>query len=788
MNKLFMRKTLRDFRASWAQSVALMFIVALGIAAYVALVGSYRDLKSSYDRTYETLHFADATFAVAEAPLAVADELRALAGVTAVTPRLIRDTGYELPDGEPIRARLIGLPQTTQPDVNQLVIAEGQFFSDGATPTSLVEAHFADIYGIQPGDAVTPIINGDSVPLRVAGIGISPEYLIVSPSQQDMFPSARTFAVLWLPLTTVQILTGSNADVVNEFTVLLDETADTDTVVRQIQEILQPYELETTILQTDQPSNALLQQDVAGYKELANMMPAIILLVAAISVYVLLGRMVRAQQPQVGLMKALGYGTSDVLRHYLLFALVIGLVGLVLGVCGGIPLARWVTSTYAQELSIPFVQTQFYPDLVMQSVLISLALCLLAGYGPARSAARLAPAEAMRIDPAVALVNGRQNFLERMLPLPLEMRLPLRNVLRMRRRSLTTGLGIVFAFILVLMVWAMLDSMSIFMDQNFEKVERWDVTAVFDKPQNNATLELVRSWDGVIAAEPIIQLPVTLLTGDEREDVLLTAVQPDQQMHALQLPEGDTATAVLGDNQIVLSQALAEELGLHAGDEITVDTPFGKQAFTVSSTTKELVSTAVYVSIDDALALSPFPMAIFNGLYLQVEPSDVSRIKADLYHLPGTASVARKTDLYNDLLEMLNLFYTFMGVMFLFALGMAFALLFNATTVNVLERQRELATMRSIGTSNWQIAAQITAENVVLWLLCLVPGLLLGYAVALQLGDAFSSELFSLDITIAPTSYVITSLGILLTMLLAAWPAIRRVNRLNLAEATKVLV
>ncbi|MCA9958487.1 MAG: FtsX-like permease family protein, partial [Anaerolineales bacterium] len=202
----------------------------------------------------------------------------------------------------------------------------------------------------------------------------------------------------------------------------------------------------------------------------------------------------------------------------------------------------------------------------------------------------------------------------------------------------------------------------------------------------------------------------------------------------------------------------------------------------------ELVSTAVYVSIDDALALSPFPMAIFNGLYLQVEPSAVSRIKADLYHLPGTASVARKTDLYNDLLEMLNLFYTFMGVMFLFALGMAFALLFNATTVNVLERQRELATMRSIGTSNWQIAAQITAENVVLWLLCLVPGLLLGYAVALQLGDAFSSELFSLDITIAPTSYVITSLGILLTMLLAAWPAIRRVNRLNLAEATKVLV
>ena len=96
--------------------------------------------------------------------------------------------------------------------------------------------------------------------------------------------------------------------------------------------------------------------------------------------------------------------------------------------------------------------------------------------------------------------------------------------------------------------------------------------------------------------------------------------------------------------------------------------------------------------------------------------------------------------------------------------------------------------MRSVGAANWQIAAQITAENIILWLLSLVPGLLLGYLVALQLGDAFSSELFRFDVVITPTSFALTSLGILLTILLAAWPAIRRVNRLNLAEATKVLV
>lgn len=789
MNPILFRKTLRDFRALWAQSVALMVIVALGVAAYIALVSSYRDLQSSYERTYEALHFADVTFTVTAAPLAVADELRAVPGVTAVTPRLIRDTGYELPTGELIRARLIGLPGVGQPAVNQMVIEDGRFDADNAI---LVESHFARIYAIQPGDAITPIINGKATPLTVTGIATSPEYLMVSPSQQDMFPSARTFAVLWLPLEMVQRLTGgadvSNRDVVNSFALLLDDTADDPVVVAAAQAILQPYQLETTILQANQPSNALLQQDIAGYKEIANLMPGIILLVAAISVYVMLGRMARAQQPQAGLMKALGYSTQDVLRHYLLFALGIGLAGVAAGVIGGLPLAKWITNTYAQAMSIPFVQAQFYADVVAQSALISLALCLLASYGPARGAARLAPAQAMRIDPATALVSGKHNVLEKLLRLPLEARLPLRNVLRMRRRSFTTGLGIVFAFILVLMVWAMFDSMAIFMDHNFNEVERWDVTAVFDQPQSEATLKLVRSWEGVRAAEPIIQLPVTLLAGERRQDVLLTAVHPDQQMHVLQLPAGAAPTAVLGAGQVVLAQALADDLGLRAGDGVTLDTPFGEHPFTVSSTTKELVSTAVYVGMEEALALLPVPMNIFNGLYLQVDPAATHRIKADLYHLPGVASVANKADLYNDLREMLNLFYTFMGVMLLFALGMAFALLFNATTINILERQRELATMRAIGADAWQIGAQITAENVMLWLLSLAPGLLLGYLVALQLGDAFSSEIFTFDIVITPASFILTSVGILLTMLLAAWPAARRVNRLNLAEATKVLV
>ncbi len=69
----------------------------------------------------------------------------------------------------------------------------------------------------------------------------------------------------------------------------------------------------------------------------------------------------------------------------------------------------------------------------------------------------------------------------------------------------------------------------------------------------------------------------------------------------------------------------------------------------------------------------------------------------------------------------------------------------------------------------------------------LAPGLILGHWMALQVGTAFSADLFTFNIVVAPSTYVFTAAGILLTMVLATLPAIRQVCRLNLAEATKIL-
>ncbi len=784
-------KTLRDLRASLAQSVALIVIVMLGVASFAAAVAGYRDLDTSYNRTYDDLHFADVTFAVQGAPQTVIGELRDVEGVAGVSGRLVIDTGLELPErnGEtpdPIRARLIGLSAPERPEVNNVLVLEGQYFQSPQDPAILPETHFAEYFDFGPGDTVSPILGGTRVDFRVVGIVASPEYLMVSPSKQEIMPSPQSFGVFFVPLDVLQKKLGAQG-MVNDIAIRLEEGADEAAVVKRVQDKLAPYGLTATTLRVDQPSNAAVTGDAEQFRDFAYLLPTVILLVAAISVYVMLGRQVRAQTPQIGLMKALGYSDRAVMGHFLLYALIIGVIGSAAGALLGLPLGKWITEMYAAELGIPIIETRFYPDLILEGAALSLAATIVAAIAPSRAAARILPAQAMRFDPAIAQVKGGVSLPERIVRLPLMLRLPLRSVLRVRRRSLTTALGIVFSYILILMVWGLLDSVEFFFTENYGIIERWDMSVSFASLQSPATRDTILTWNGVKAAEPILQIPATLKTGSHSEDILLTAFDPGQEMHALQLADGTTGREALAGGRLVIVTGLARLLDLSAGDRVTLETPIGAQDFTLGPTTSEMMNVVAYLSMDEAQKRLRTPAVPYNGLYLTVDDARSSQIKADLYHLPGAAAVQRKADLVTDMRAYMGIIYLLLGIMMAVAVAMAFALLFNAMTVNVLERRREFATMRAVGSGIGRIAALLFAEDLILWLLTLAPGLLLGHWMALQMGTAMSADLFTFKIVVAPSTYVLTAAGILLTMLLATLPAIRQVNRLNLAEATKVL-
>ena len=79
-------------------------------------------------------------------------------------------------------------------------------------------------------------------------------------------------------------------------------------------------------------------------------------------------------------------------------------------------------------------------------------------------------------------------------------------------------------------------------------------------------------------------------------------------------------------------------------------------------------------------------------------------------------------------------------------------------------------------------------ENVLVGAGALVPGFLLGTGVAYYVTHSFSSDVLTMNLWIAPSSYAFVGGSVLLIVALSVLPAIRRVNRMDLAEVTKVLI
>lgn len=778
---LLTRKTLRELRRSRAQTTALVSVISLGVATFVAAVGAYLDLDASETRTFDQLGFADAWFELEPTDPSVVETAATHPGVSAAAGRLVIDTGLPIDENDRVRARLIGVP-TGEQTVNDVLVIDGR--ARQRPGEVLVERHFADARGIAPGDTVTPLVNGRPLPLRVAGTVASPEYLQVTPDRYELLPAPSSFAVLFVDLAELQQATG-RPGALNDLAIRLDPDAPATTIDDLEASLRDQGLVRQTTRRADQATYAALEQDLTAFRSIAVSMPTLILLAGVVSVAVLLGRIVRNQRPLIGVMKAVGYPDGAVLRHYLTYALVIGVAGTIVGVLAGTLLGGVITRGYANELGIPFTDTNFHPVIAAIAAALTLTAVAAAGARPAWRSARIAPAAAVRIDIAAATPT-RRGRIERHLRLPLTLRLPLRTIRRARGRAVSTGVGIVTAFVLVLMVLGLRDGIDLFLKRTFDDLERWDIAATFDVPQTANIADQVAGIDGVHEVSPYLQLPASITTPGAREDVLLTALDPGQQLRRLRLAD-ITPNAALADNAIVLTDAIAADLDLAIGDRVTVATPAGSHELRVGATSDEPIPARAYLSLATAATIAGTDTPPVNGLYLRVDPSAAGAIRTQLFDLPGAESVKLRQEQRDDLQSLLAIFTAVMAIMLTFAVAMAFALVFNAMTINVLEREREYATMRSLGTRPAAIGRLLATEGILLWLLALAPGLVLGTWVAGRLGDAVAAGLFDLPVHITPISYLGTALGLLGVILIALVLPLRRVARLDLASSTKTL-
>ncbi len=771
-------KLLRDIRTQRAQFIAVTVTIFLGVTMFAASYDSYQNLTASYESTFTEFRFANLTVAGGDVE-GFAAAARSQEGVESVELRTVADIPLQV-GGLKLLGRVVGMPADAQPMVNQ--VSTANYLSIDQPAVVLVEEHMADHFDLAPGSAFEILGATGWRSVTVGGVASSPEYIWPARDRQDLITAPDNFGVAFVVESFARELVGVNGP--TEATVYYTDGADNPELSEVLLSRATKAGATASYTRDEQPSNAALSEDLKGFEELAVFFPAMFLAAAAMATYVMISRLVHAQQPHIGVLIANGFTRRQVLRHYLGYGVVPGLAGAIPGAIAGVLLARVITGFYTEMLSVPTTLIQFYPATLVGGVLFGLVTSLIAAAAPARRAARLAPAEAMRGSAPTG--GGRASLLERIVPplrrMPIPWRMALRGIERNPRRSIFTVLGVVLSLMLVLVSWGMLDSIVRLMDRQFVEIQQEDATVYFTGPVGTSEVESLEQMPGVASAEAVLHSPI-VLAADGRYETTLVTFEAGTVMHQFFGEDGKVRS--LPDDGLLVGKALRDVVGISEGDSVQLVIGDASVQGRIAGFVDEPLGTMAYASRTYAEDVLGSALPATAALIAYDAGVEVQEVRAALVDLENVAAFEDANALYDTVQRFMIFFYVFVGVMLVFGGAMAFALIFSAMSVNIAERTREVATLLAVGTERRQISRMITAENMTVALAGIPLGLGIGYLAAKEAMASFSSDLFAFDLYIRPSTLVISALAILVVALLSQWPGLRAIGRLDIAKIVK---
>ncbi|MEM6717361.1 MAG: ABC transporter permease, partial [Cyanobacteria bacterium P01_C01_bin.147] len=320
------RKLIRDLLHLRGQVIAIVLIVACGIASMVTMLSAYDSLNLTQATYYDQYRFADVFVSLKRAPEQLGDRIQEIPGVQQVQTRVVRDVIVDVPGlQEPATGRLISVPDQQLPVLNGLAIQEGRYIASGRRDEVLVSEAFAEANQLAIGDSLGAVINGRWQALRIVGIALSPEY-VYEIRGTDLLPDNQRFGVMWMgreALGTAFDMDGA----FNDVTLTLAHGASEPQVIFQLDQLLETYGGLGAIGRRDQISNRFLSDEITSLQATAVFMPVIFLGIAAFLLNLLLARLVSTQRDQIAVLKAFGYSNRDVGLHYLKLVTLIVLVG-----------------------------------------------------------------------------------------------------------------------------------------------------------------------------------------------------------------------------------------------------------------------------------------------------------------------------------------------------------------------------------------------------------------------------------------------------------------------------
>jgi putative ABC transport system permease protein len=175
-----------------------------------------------------------------------------------------------------------------------------------------------------------------------------------------------------------------------------------------------------------------------------------------------------------------------------------------------------------------------------------------------------------------------------------------------------------------------------------------------------------------------------------------------------------------------------------------------------------------------------------SGAHLQVDATQEGALYRDLKSTPQVAGVTLTTAAVDAFEETLaESLYYILSFYVAFACLLAVGVVYNSVRITLSERGRELASMRVLGFTRFEVSYVLLGELALLCFLAIPLGCLLGYALSWLMTAMFETELYRIPMIIEHATYGFSIVVVTLAAIGSGALVRRRVDRLDLIAVLK---
>ncbi|GAB1532562.1 mutanobactin A system ABC transporter permease subunit MubY [Brevibacillus formosus] len=770
--KLFL-KLGRDIKQSIGQFIAFVLVIAVGAFFYGGLV-TYSNNLSTFTEGYFQEHNLSDLYVfynqISQNDVAVLSEIE---GIKKIEARYTFDAMQSF-KGEKATLKIHSIP--VKNEINTITLIEGKIPSK--KNEIVVDSRYAKEHLFQVGDEISIRANERNFTFTISGLGENVEH-----AKKNEIQDHKTYGVAYIAEETLSEILGGLS--YNEIMIDATEGYDIDKLGQSIEAQSKHLPYVNQVRKERTFSYSKMNETIHNNKLMSMVIPFVLFLIVAIILFLTMSRMIDSQRNQVGIMKALGVKNRSIMFHYMGYPVLASIIGSIIGcVIAALVFVPFVTASSARAYSLPGITYSLSFYTFIPPIICSSAFGILACYLSGRSILKECAAQAMRPKPPKKM----KTLLIERIPgiwshISYSYKLILRNIFLNKQKAIASSIGVVVSTVLLITAFGTQSALQKVASQ-MEEVYTYDLRVDY---MLGTSIDTVKLPSGIKNGYSLSTFPVEFIKGDEKDNATLVVTEKENTL--IHFFDENNNRITLENNGVLVPKSYADKYHISAGDTIPIT--FKAPELQNKSVDMKVLHISTQYS-NPSFYLTPDYLKSFGidysptSLFVKANSSaDLISVRNFFEQDPHVEALADRDDLKKTAEYILKQ-NNFVFIMFIVcAVILSFGAIYSISSINIYERNRELATLKVLGYQKHKINRLIFFENLILTTFAILVALPISSYVYSVIVKALSSTHQQipdqLTIPILLVSVILAYLLTILSNLLLQ----RKVTNINMIESLK---